>query len=58
MAAVKPDGTPPPEADIIAALKQRLAGYKVPKEIHFVDDLPRNVMGKVQKNELRERFSR
>ena len=38
-------------------LKQRLANYKVPKQIHVVDELPRNTMGKVQKNVLRERFS-
>lgn len=38
-------------------LKQRLANYKVPKQIHVVDELPRNTMGKVQKNVLRQRFS-
>lgn len=42
---------------LIAALKERLAGYKVPKAVHFVDQLPRNVMGKVQKNVLRATFS-
>ena len=41
---------------IIAALKGNIAGFKVPKAVHFVDDLPRNAMGKVQKNRLRERF--
>ena len=41
---------------IIAALKGQIAGFKVPKVVHFVDDLPRNAMGKVQKNRLRERF--
>jgi malonyl-CoA/methylmalonyl-CoA synthetase len=29
----------------------------VPKRVHFVDELPRNAMGKVQKNVLRERYS-
>src|SRR6185436_17169143 len=38
------------EADVIARLKSLLAGYKVPKRVHFVDALPRNAMGKVQKN--------
>lgn len=38
-------------------LKQTLANYKVPKEIHLVQALPRNAMGKVQKNLLREQFS-
>jgi malonyl-CoA/methylmalonyl-CoA synthetase len=41
------------EAALIAALKARLAGYKIPKRIVFVDELPRNTMGKVQKNALR-----
>jgi len=38
---------------IVAGLKTRLAGYKVPKRVHFVDALPRNAMGKVEKNRLR-----
>jgi len=41
------------EAEIIRDLKARLAGYKVPKRIVFRSELPRNVMGKVQKNVLR-----
>lgn len=40
------------------ALKRTLANYKVPKAIHLVQALPRNAMGKVQKNLLREQFSR
>jgi len=43
------------EAAIIAALKGRIAGFKVPRRVHFVEELPRNTMGKVQKNLLRER---
>ncbi len=46
----------PSEDAIIAALKTKIAGFKVPKRVHFVDALPRNAMGKVQKNLLRERF--
>lgn len=42
------------EAGVIAVLKTQLAGFKVPRQICFVDDLPRNAMGKVQKNRLRE----
>lgn len=38
----------------IAALKQRIAGFKVPKQIVVVDQLPRNAMGKVQKALLRQ----
>ena len=44
------------ETDVIAALKGEIANFKVPKRIHFVADLPRNAMGKVQKNVLREQF--
>jgi malonyl-CoA/methylmalonyl-CoA synthetase len=44
------------EADVIAALKAEIASFKVPKRVHVVDELPRNAMGKVQKNVLRERY--
>jgi malonyl-CoA/methylmalonyl-CoA synthetase len=44
------------EGQVIAALTDRLARYKQPKRVFFVDELPRNTMGKVQKNQLRERF--
>jgi len=44
---------PDPEA-LISALKNRIAGFKVPKRLFVVDELPRNAMGKVQKNVLRE----
>jgi malonyl-CoA/methylmalonyl-CoA synthetase len=42
------------EVEIQRRLKERLAGYKLPKRVVFVADLPRNAMGKVQKNLLRE----
>jgi malonyl-CoA/methylmalonyl-CoA synthetase len=42
------------EAEVHDRLKERLAGYKLPKRVLFVADLPRNAMGKVQKNLLRE----
>jgi malonyl-CoA/methylmalonyl-CoA synthetase len=45
------------EQSVIAALKEVVANYKIPKRVHFVDELPRNAMGKVQKNVLRERYS-
>lgn len=45
------------QESLIGQLKGRLAGYKVPTRVHFVDQLPRNAMGKVQKNELRIRFA-
>jgi malonyl-CoA/methylmalonyl-CoA synthetase len=44
-------------ASMIATLKSLIASYKVPKRIHIVDELPRNAMGKVQKNELRKQYS-
>ena len=45
------------QAGVIAYVKNQLANYKVPKQIHFVDALPRNAMGKVQKNLLRDQFA-
>ena len=45
------------EADLIAQARTRLAAFKAPKRVFFVDELPRNAMGKVQKNLLRERFA-
>ncbi|HEY9379654.1 MAG TPA: malonyl-CoA synthase [Burkholderiales bacterium] len=45
------------EAAIVASLKAQLANYKVPKHIHFVAELPRNAMGKIQKGALRTRFT-
>ncbi len=44
------------EAQIIAQLKGRLASYKLPKRVVFVDQFPRNTMGKIQKNVLRDTF--
>jgi len=41
-------------AGVLAALKERIANYKVPKRVFVVEDLPRNAMGKVHKNVLRD----
>ena len=41
---------------LIDTLKGRIANYKVPKRVFVVEQLPRNTMGKVQKNVLRERY--
>jgi malonyl-CoA/methylmalonyl-CoA synthetase len=41
---------------IIAVLKSKLANFKIPKRCFVVSDLPRNAMGKVQKNLLREQY--
>ncbi|MFN3350534.1 malonate--CoA ligase [Pseudorhodoplanes sp.] len=48
----------PDEKAMIANLEGRLAKFKLPKRVIFVDDLPRNTMGKVQKNVLRERHAK
>jgi malonyl-CoA/methylmalonyl-CoA synthetase len=48
----------PSEKDVIAWVKGRLANFKVPKSVYFVDELPRNAMGKIQKNVLRERLAK
>jgi malonyl-CoA/methylmalonyl-CoA synthetase len=45
------------ESGIIAAIKHKLANFKVPKWVYLVDELPRNAMGKVQKNILRKNYS-
>jgi len=42
--------------DIIAFCRSRIAGYKVPKSIDFVDSIPRNPSGKVLRRELREPY--
>lgn len=47
---------PPDEAALKSQLKEQLASYKTPKKIIFVEQLPRNTMGKVQKNILRETY--
>ncbi|MFE7316922.1 fatty acyl-CoA synthetase [Streptomyces sp. NPDC057555] len=44
------------EAELIAAARARLAPFKVPKRVVFVDALPRNASGKVLKRALREQF--
>ena len=42
---------------ILAQLKATVANFKVPKQCYLVPELPRNAMGKVQKNELRSRYA-
>jgi malonyl-CoA/methylmalonyl-CoA synthetase len=43
---------------IIGSLKSQLAKFKMPKYVYIVADLPRNAMGKVQKNVLRQQYGR
>ncbi|HEY1237215.1 MAG TPA: AMP-binding protein [Solirubrobacterales bacterium] len=52
---VKQEGKDVSEDDLKGYVKQNLARYKVPREIVFVDELPRNATGKVLKRELAER---
>ncbi|MDX6696824.1 MAG: hypothetical protein QOE65_221 [Solirubrobacteraceae bacterium] len=48
------DGGKADEKEIKSYVKQHLAGYKVPRDVKFVDELPRNATGKVLKRELKE----
>lgn len=50
---VRDAGTEVTEAELLERLRGRLAKYKMPRRVFFVDRLPRNAMGKVQKNALR-----
>ena len=45
-------------AALTAAIKSQIAAFKVPKQLFIVDELPRNVMGKVQKKALRETYAK
>ncbi len=51
----KPGASLNPDA-IVAQLKSQLANFKIPKKCFVVPELPRNTMGKVQKNLLREQY--
>ena len=51
---VRRDESGPDEESVIAFSRERLANFKAPREVVFVDALPRNLSGKVLKNELRE----
>ncbi|WP_421870322.1 malonate--CoA ligase [Pararhizobium sp.] len=54
---VRKPGADVDEKAIVGALQDRLARYKQPKCIIFAEDLPRNTMGKVQKNVLRQQYA-
>lgn len=53
---VRSPGATITEQDVMDGLKSTLANFKVAKRVHFVDELPRNTMGKVQKSLLRQQF--
>ena len=50
-----PGSAEDPEA-IRTALRERLAGFKVPRHVEFVDELPKTATGKIRKPDLRDRF--
>ena len=57
-AVIVPGGADAPdEAGVIGAIADELARFKQPKRVLFRDELPRNTMGKVQKNVLREEYA-
>ncbi|MGY1641958.1 long-chain fatty acid--CoA ligase [Geodermatophilus sp. SYSU D00703] len=58
LAIVVPAPGAPDDAEAIrTALRERLAGFKVPRHVQFVDELPKTATGKIRKPDLRERFA-
>jgi fatty-acyl-CoA synthase len=55
-AVVSRDGAAPTAGELITHCRSHLAGYKTPKQVFFVDALPKNPSGKLLKRELRTRF--
>jgi len=55
-ALVVPDGSEVTAEELISHCRTALAGYKCPKRVDFVDELPRTATGKLQKFKLREPF--
>ena len=55
-AIVVADG-PLTESDVITYAKEHLVGYKCPRRVELVAELPRDPMGKIQKRALRAQFS-
>jgi fatty-acyl-CoA synthase len=53
---LEPDATLT-EDEVRAFVKENLARYKVPRDVHFLPELPRNPTGKILKRELRERYA-
>lgn len=45
------------ETEVISFARERLAHFKVPQRVEFIDELPRNATGKVLKRDLRLAFS-
>jgi fatty-acyl-CoA synthase len=49
---VRRAGTEVGEGELQAFVRENLAPYKAPREVHFVEELPRTATGKVMKHEL------
>ena len=45
------------EEQVVEYLRERLAGYKIPRHVRFVDALPMSAQGKVQKAEIKKQFA-
>jgi len=56
VAVIVPNENPPTPSEVIAHCRTELANFKVPKRVEVIGALPRNAMGKVQKNRLRDQF--
>ena len=56
VAVIVPNENPPTPSEVIAHCRTQLAKFKVPKRVEVIGALPRNAMGKVQKNKLRDQF--
>ena len=50
------DGKPIDTDEVIAFCRDRLAGYKIPREVKCIEEIPRNPSGKVLKKDLREPY--
>ena len=55
-AVVPAEGSSPTEDELISFAKERLAGYKCPTSVDFIEGLPRNPSGKILKKELRDPY--
>jgi acyl-CoA synthetase (AMP-forming)/AMP-acid ligase II len=56
-AAVVVRGDDEPEIDeLVAFARERLAGYKLPRQVHYLDEMPKTATGKVSKKDLRARY--
>ncbi len=54
VAVVVPRGEAPSPEELVAFARGSLAGYKLPKEVRFVDSLPRNAAGKILKRQIKD----